>query len=221
MSQVEEQQTIWRVVFPSSNVGLDESFRISAAPIYGSGRRLASHSEASDVDNVMLHSWIVSRAMLEIPAGCAYSTGCYYNAFPAAYWAKWTGVCVVTLRMSVRGEATVIVHRSDSLAHDHVVSTTPVLSREKPQSISVDIQIGDMADGGWLWFDVEAGNSGSVTLSDAVWMTDSPAKRQLTASLAITTMNKPQWCIRQFNLLADMADMSLIDAVYVIDQGTR
>lgn len=69
MSQVEEQQIIWRVVFPSSNVGLDESFRISAAPIYGSGRRLASHSEASsDVDNVMLHSWIVSRDMLEIPA---------------------------------------------------------------------------------------------------------------------------------------------------------
>lgn len=221
MSQVEERQTIWRVVFPAANVGLDESFRISAAPIYGSGRRLASHSEASsDVDNDMLHSWVVSRAMLEIPAGYAYSTGCYYNAFPAAYWAKWTGVRVVTLRMSVRGEATVIVHRSDSSVHDHVVSTTPVLAQKVPQTVSIDIPIGDMADGGWLWFDIEASQAGSVTLSDAMWTTGAQPKRHLTASLAITTMNKPQWCIRQFNLLADMADMSLIDAVYVIDQGT-
>ncbi|NEG90196.1 glycosyltransferase [Bifidobacterium aerophilum] len=245
MSQA-EQHTIWRVVFPSSNVGLDESFRVAAAPIYGSGRALSDATDVDDattadttsVGNATLHGWIVSRTMLEIPAGHVYSTGSYYNAFPAAYWAQWTDVREVTLRMQVRGDATVTVYRSDSRAHVSVVSTAAVsaagsfptaptpaapqtVTQTDPQTVEVTVPIDGMTEGGWLWFDVEATGGQSVTLSDAAWLTDAPAKRNLTASLAITTMNKPEWCVRQFNLLANMADMSLIDAVYVVDQGTK
>ncbi|KAB8288635.1 glycosyl transferase [Bifidobacterium ramosum] len=235
MSQA-EQHTIWRVVFPSSNVGLDESFRIAAAPIYGSGHAVttaagtdtavddanvaAADTTSSAADNTTLHDWIVSRTMLEIPAGHVYSTGSYYNAFPAAYWAQWTNVQNVALRMQVRGNATVTVHQSDSHARDRIVSTVPVSSSATPQTVEATISIAGMRAGGWLWFDVAANDTDSVTLADAVWLSAAPENRTLTASLAITTMNKPEWCIRQFNLLANMADMSLIDAIYVVDQGS-
>ncbi|NMM98437.1 glycosyltransferase [Bifidobacterium olomucense] len=211
-----QQETIWRVVFPSGDVGLDESFRIAAAPIYGSGR-----AGGSSVANEILHSWVKDRTALEVPAGHVYSTGSYYNAFPAAYWAQWTNVQNVTLRMQVSGEAVITVHRSDSRAQDHVVSTVAVTPESSPDTVEVAVPISGMHEGGWLWFEVAAVGSTPVVLSDAVWLADVPANRNLTASLAITTMNKPEWCVRQFNLLANMADMNLIDAIYVVDQGTK
>ncbi|NEG54854.1 glycosyltransferase [Bifidobacterium platyrrhinorum] len=209
-----ELETIWRVVFPSANVGLDESFRVKAAPIYGSGRGPMGES----VNNESLHSWIRDRTSIEVPAGCGYSTGCYYNAFPAAYWAKWTNVQSATLRMRISGHGTITVHASDAKATEHTVYSKDVAASETIETI---IPIADMSEGGWLWFDVQASSSGPVTVSDAQWLASVPTRRTLTASLSITTMNKPEWCIRQFNLLADMADMSLIDAVYVVDQGTK
>lgn len=218
-----ELETIWRVVFPSGNVGLDEDFRVAAAPIYGSGRDAAGAS----VGNEVLHSWVRGRISIEIPAGSAYSTGCYYNAFPAAYWAQWTNVQSVTLRLRATGRGTVTVHASDEQANDRIVHSVDVNAAAGDGAaangdvIETIIPIAGMGEGGWLWFDVQAAADATITIADAQWLSSVPTKRTLTASLSITTMNKPEWCIRQFNLLADMADMNLIDAVYVVDQGTK
>ena len=209
---------MWRVVFPSANVGLDETFRVAAAPIYGSGRDAAG----APVNNETLHSWVKSRTSIEVPAGAAYSTGCYYNAFPAAYWAQWTNVQTVTLRAHIAGKGTLTVHASDPQAHSSVVYEEDlVASKLLGKTVEVTVPISGMTAGGWLWFDIQAAQGSPFTVSDAQWLSAAPAKRAFTASLSITTMNKPEWCIRQFNLLADMADMSLIDAIYVVDQGTR
>lgn len=213
-----QRETIWRVVFPSNNVGMDEEFRIAAAPIYGSGHDASGGS----LSNAELHKEITGRTSLEVPPEHTYSTASYYNAFPAAYWAQWTNVQQVVLNLTVAGEGSVTVHRSDADANDYIVAKKSVnATATSPQVVQIPVPIYGMAKGGWLWFDIEASADASVTLSDASWQTEVPAKRNLTASLAITTMNKPEWCIRQFNLLADMADMNLIDAVYVVDQGSN
>ena len=204
-----QRETIWRVVFPSNSVGLDEEFRIAAATIYGSGH----DASGAALGNAELHKEITGRTSLEVPSEHTYSTASYYNAFPAAYWAQWTNVQQVVLNLTVVGEGSVTVHRSDADANDYIVAKKSVnATATSPQVVQIPVPIDDMAKGGWLWFDIEASADASVTLSDASWQTEVPAKRNLTASLAITTMNKPEWCIRQFNL---------IDAVYVVDQGSN
>ena len=219
-------EMIWRVVFPSGSVGLDEDFQAAVTSIYGSGW----DSTGESVDNRMLHSWVKDRTSIEVPAGSKYSTGCYYNAFPAAYWAQWTNVQSVTLRLHTVGHGTISIYASDEKASERVIRNIEVNTTTGSAMAGVFadgdifetiIPISGMADGGWLWFDVQAAPDSSLTVSGAQWLASVPAKRVLTASLSITTMNKPEWCIRQFNLLADMADMSLIDAVYVVDQGTK
>ena len=58
-----QRETIWRVVFPSNNVGMDEEFRIAAAPIYGSGYDASGGS----LSNAELHKEITGRTSLEVP----------------------------------------------------------------------------------------------------------------------------------------------------------
>ena len=53
---------------------------------------------------------IVSRYSYRVPAQSRSSFGTYFNAFPAAYWRRWTIVEKVTLRVAVSGSGSVIVY---------------------------------------------------------------------------------------------------------------
>ena len=68
-----QRETIWRVVFPSNSVGLDEEFRIAAAPIYGSGH----DASGAALGNAELHKEITGRTSLEVPSEHTYSTASY------------------------------------------------------------------------------------------------------------------------------------------------
>ena len=207
---------LWRVVFPFGDCAPDKAFARRAMPVYA----VEPGNDAEAGEGTGPYGWVTGRRTISVPAGSTLSTACYYNAFPAAYWAQWTNVEDVELRLRVTGDAVITVKRSDSHARASVIAEIANDDTARPKSITVLVDITGMKSGGWLWFEVRAG-SGPAEIADAAWCATASPKRDMTASLAITTMNKPEWCIRQFDLLAHAADLNLIDAVYVVDQGTK
>lgn len=202
--------TLWRIVFPAGIDSISADFASRALPVYGEGT-MASGERAD------LNAWSPSRRSIVLPAGATYSSGSYYNAFQAAYWAHWTNVKTVTLTGMAEGTGIVRVLASDSRTKATELVSMPVSDGQ----FSFTTSIEGMDEGGCLWFEVTASADGPLTLSDAAWSTVASETRHGTVSMAITTMNKPEWCVRQFNVLADAGDLDLIDAVYVVDQGTR
>lgn len=201
---------LWHIVFPTDVASMPDDFAARATPVYGTGR--TASGETADIS-----SWTSRRRSITVPAGAGCSTGAYYNAFPASYWAHWTDVRTVTLTGSVTGSGTVRVLASDRNGDAHEVAS----QHAQDATVSFEVSIAGMEGGGCLWVDLAADANGPMTFANGVWGTATPKPRNGTMSLSITTMNKPEWCIRQFNLLADAGDLSLVDAIYVIDQGTR
>ena len=56
-------------------------------------------------------SW-PDRTSFTVPAGNEASFETYFNAFPAAYWRRWSQLDTVVLAMQVEGAATISVYRS-------------------------------------------------------------------------------------------------------------
>ncbi|WP_369343951.1 glycosyltransferase [Bifidobacterium aquikefiricola] len=213
VSSVPVKQRLWNVVFPPEDMGVNAHFAQEAAALYGAGY-------ASDGDRLsasQLRQCFVDRTSIRIPAGSRFSSEGYFNGFPAAYWSAWTQVHSVTLTMHVSGEVRVRIWHSNSRAR-----VTRVYSDEHNSgSLAVPVDISSLGAGGWLWFEVEAVQH-AVVMSDAAWLSDSrPLQPASSVSLAITTMNKPEWCMRQFRLIARYADLSIIDRIVVVDQGTQ
>lgn len=203
---------LWNVVFPPQDMGVSDHFSRDAAALYG----VAYSSRGDNLGIDVLHDWFVNRSCIRVPSACRFSSAGYFNAFPAAYWSKWTRVHCVVLRLRLSNEARVTVWQSNSRAQSMTVA-----SQLYPAgSVVVTVDIASLQEGGWLWFEVEAEEK-PVIISDAAWCSDTNPVRETKVSLAITTMNKPDWCIRQFKLIAQYADMRLINRIIVVDQGTQ
>ena len=159
------------------------------------------------------------RRSAAISAGRRVSFGTYFSAFPASYWRRWTAVDAVTLRVRLAGEATVVLYRSTARGHSHPVETIDVTDDE-PATIERTLPLTHFIDGGWYWFDIVAGPRGT-TLIEADWATltePAPAGR---LSIGITTFNRPGFLVDQLRTLGDAPQvLDLLDAVYVVDQGT-
>lgn len=164
---------------------------------------------------------VVDRTRLLVDAGQSVSLASYFNAFPASYWRRWTIVDKVRLTVSVEGAgATVVVNKSlangNSQRVDSAVSTEP-----GAQTFTFDLTLTPFIDGGWYWYDVQAGDH-AVTVS-AEWTAEVPADRAEhgTVDLAITTMNRPEFCSELLVQLGDDDLASYVDTVFVMEQGTQ
>lgn len=164
----------------------------------------------------------VGRRSVVVPVGRRASFATYFNAFPASYWRRWTRVEEVTLRVRIRGQGTVIVYRSSAKGHVQRVASArfdPGASREE----TFRLPLLPFIDGGWYWMDILAGE-GNAVLERADWCADLDAAgdvRQGRVSLGITTFNRPNFCVDQLVALAAAPEvLDVVDAVYVVDQGT-
>ena len=157
-----------------------------------------------------------------ISEGRRVSFGTYFNAFPASYWRRWTIVDSVTLRIRVAGESTIVLYCSTARGHSHPIETINVEPGE-PETIERTLPLTPFIDGGWYWFDIVAGPRGT-TLIQADWLVPVEPGRATTpgrVSIGITTFNKPDDVTDQLRTLGDATEIhDLLDAVYVIDQGT-
>ncbi|WP_293786011.1 glycosyltransferase [uncultured Aeromicrobium sp.] len=151
------------------------------------------------------------------PQRVSYAT--YFNAFPAGYWSKWTNVEQVTLTVQTQGEGVLEVFTSDASSQSRVTHSETLSGHHTTR---VDLSLRGHDDGGWFWFDLlPADVDAPVELVEATWSTDSAPRTQGKASVGITTFNKPDYCVDTLRALADAPTaLSVLDAIYLVDQGT-
>ncbi|HEY7142728.1 MAG TPA: glycosyltransferase [Streptosporangiaceae bacterium] len=160
------------------------------------------------------------RHSAEISAGRRVSFATYFNAFPASYWRRWSTVNSVTLRVRLAGEATIIIYRSTAKGLSHMVATMETVTGE-PETVQCTLPLTPFIDGGWYWFDIVAGPDGA-RLVEADWAAAPGAARAGRISIGITTYNRPDFMVETLRTLGEAAAaLALIDAVYVVDQGTE
>lgn len=171
----------------------------------------APYVEPSDV-----YEFIDRRSVRVLP-NRRLSLATYFNAFPASYWQRWTGFQAVTLTLTIKGTAQVLLIKSSARGRygvERAVSLTD-------ESASIELPLKSFFDGGYYWFDVIAGSEGAE-LSNAEWSVKALKTFQPhTVSVAVTTFNRPSYCVNQIETIAHSADTrEVLDKLYVIDQGT-
>jgi galactofuranosylgalactofuranosylrhamnosyl-N-acetylglucosaminyl-diphospho-decaprenol beta-1,5/1,6-galactofuranosyltransferase len=144
----------------------------------------------------------------------------YFNAFPASYWRRWTEFSTVRLVATVSGDGTFIVYRSTSKGHVQRAESRAVDS-ETPTTLEFELPLKPFIDGGWYWFEIEAGDH-DMTLHEAVWGFTTDRLQPGTLSIGITTFNRPEFCVDQLlSLSREPEVLARIDEILVIDQGTQ
>ncbi|MFC7376327.1 glycosyltransferase [Brachybacterium sp. GCM10030267] len=176
-----------------------------------SGSRFGSHAqvEISELDD---------RHSVRIPAHAMRSFGTYFNAFPAAYWRRWTPVRRIRLTVRTAGSGHLVVMRSTARG---------TLQRHESRTVSgagdqvFDLPLTAFGDGGWYWFDAYAGSE-DLTVMGAQWTADADlARTEGSFSISMTTMNKVEYCLDNIRTIAEDPDLrALLDVMYVVDQGS-
>ncbi|QIM19274.1 glycosyltransferase family 2 protein [Leucobacter coleopterorum] len=171
--------------------------------------RLSQHAH---IDSVL------SRSSSRVRPGERISYASYFNAFPAAYWQRWTVVTEVRLELRTRGAGTVIVYRSNSSGVQQQVEARTVSGSAVT---SFDLPLKSFSDGGWYWFDLIAGTE-DLTLEQGTWSTDAKPVNEGKLSLGMTTYNKPDFCVATLgNIAQNPALVEVIDRIFLVDQGTQ
>ena len=150
---------------------------------------------------------VLDRRRVRVPAGARVSFATWFAAFPAGWWARSTDVRAVRLDLALTGPG-----RVELFACDAAGRVRPIEGRTAPL-------VDD--DGGWLWFDVVAGDA-DVVLEHAQWVADAPVHDPGTLSLALTTFDRSASALALLRRLADEPELlAVVDEVVVTDQGTR
>ncbi|MBP1327130.1 galactofuranosylgalactofuranosylrhamnosyl-N-acetylglucosaminyl-diphospho-decaprenol beta-1,5/1,6-galactofuranosyltransferase [Leucobacter exalbidus] len=204
--------TLQNVVFPI-NKDPDVLPLYADAEVWSKiGDKQVRLSQNAHIDNVL------SRSSSRVRAGQRVSFASYFNAFPAAYWQRWTVVNAVRLTLRTQGPGTVIVYRSNASGVQQRVD-----SREVSGSAEhvFDLPLSMFSDGGWYWFDLIA-STDDLVLESGAWTTDATPVQTGKLSLGMTTYNKPDYCVSTLeNVAADPALLEGIDRIFLVDQGTQ
>lgn len=176
---------------------------------------------------------VLSRRAVAVPPSTQISFATYFNAFPASYWKRWTGVNEVALRMSVQGAGRVDLYRSkpngdvvhlqgkqlDTAADPDAAGPDGADGATGVTEIEFRVSLAPFEDGGWVWFDV-ATRHGALTVTDGAWVVATPLPPRRLA-VAITTFNRPADCVAALGALAeDPAVLDVVGTVFVVDQGS-
>jgi galactofuranosylgalactofuranosylrhamnosyl-N-acetylglucosaminyl-diphospho-decaprenol beta-1,5/1,6-galactofuranosyltransferase len=160
---------------------------------------------------------ILSRRSYRVEARSRTSFGTYFNAFPAAYWRRWTVVESVRLVATVSGTGSLFVYRSNARGNVYRVQGEPF---EGPTTLTFELPLATFADGGWYWFDIVAGDDGA-RLEQAQWESDVD-RPQGSVSIGITTLNRPDDVVALLSQLGAEDDLlAIVDRVTVVDQGSK
>jgi len=179
----------------------------SADPDAGAGQSLEGFGRVTEAGAVTL-------------PGRRLSFCTYFNAFPASYWRRWTDFASVSLRVRVRGEGTVTVYRSTAKGHVQRADSENFDTKDV-HTAEFDLPLKPFIDGGWYWFDVQAGEREALVV-EGVWAFETENAAQGTFSIGITTFNRPDFCVDQLiSMSREPAILALLEKIYVVDQGTQ
>lgn len=161
---------------------------------------------------------LLSRRSVRVRAGKRLSFGSYFNAFPAAYWRKWTTVSTVSLRVQTSGSGSLVVYRSNARGVTQRVESFRV-SGEASNTHS--LSLGQFGDGGWYWFDLIADADG-MTLVSADWSVPDNGKPVGHLNIGVTTFNRADYCTRTISTIASDPELRrVLNEMIVVDQGNE
>ncbi len=169
---------------------------------------------------------VLSRTSLAVRPGQRVSFATYFNAFPASYWRRWTTVDRVRLQVSVVGDASVIIYRSNSRGASIRMGSRPtgaVAGTPEGEATVVDVELDltPFVDGGWYWFDIVGGGQRSV-MTGARWDVRGISQREPRLSIGVTTVNKPDYVCRIVSTIGGDPELRRhLDSLYIVDQGTQ
>jgi galactofuranosylgalactofuranosylrhamnosyl-N-acetylglucosaminyl-diphospho-decaprenol beta-1,5/1,6-galactofuranosyltransferase len=151
------------------------------------------------------------------------STNTYFGRFPASYWQRWTTATEVRLEVVVSGSGQLSISASDRYGTPRVVAATEVPRRGSgtatEQQVTLTTKIDRFVDGGALWLELDTQEHG-MTVREVRWSVTAPRRLRPTA-VVVCTYNRPDDCLNTLEVLGgDDCAMQMVEAVYVIDQGT-
>ncbi|HEY6422214.1 MAG TPA: glycosyl transferase, partial [Pseudonocardiaceae bacterium] len=145
------------------------------------------------------------------------STNTFFGRFPASYWQRWTEVTLVEVSAIVQGTGRISVRASDSVGDVRTVATVMVEGAEHEQ-VRLRARIDRFVDGGALWLEASTGEAPLVL--DAVHWSVARPKRVRPTAVVICTYNRADDCLHTLKTLSlDDTTLSMVDTVYVVDQG--
>ncbi|MDQ4033315.1 MAG: glycosyltransferase family 2 protein, partial [Actinomycetota bacterium] len=146
------------------------------------------------------------------------SMNTFFGRFPASYWQRWTSVTEVRLEATVSGTGALAVVASDPDGCTRTVQTVRVAGA-RDEAVTLSASIDRFVDGGALWLEAVTGD-GALTVRGVRWSVGAARTLRPTA-VVMCTFNRPDDCLQTLAVLtADPDSMTMVDAVYVIDQGT-
>ena len=161
---------------------------------------------------------LLSRHSIRVRAGEQLSLGTYFNAFPASYWRRWTQLRDIRLVVETAGHGSVAVYKSNARGTVQRVDGARVDGDSRTEFL---LSIKPFGDGGWYWFDLASG-AGDLVLKEARWEGPPALRAGEQATIQITTMDKPDFCLANIRTLADHPEaLELAREVIVVDQGSR
>lgn len=159
---------------------------------------------------------LLGRRSVRVRAGKRLSFGSYFNAFPAAYWRKWTTVSTVSLRVQTSGSGSLVVYRSNARGVTQRVESFRV-SGEATNVHSLSLE--QFGDGGWYWFDLIADADG-MTLISADWSVPDNGQAAGRLNIGVTTFNRADYCSRTIAAIAADPELrAILNEMIVVDQG--
>ncbi|MHC1561838.1 glycosyltransferase [Actinomycetospora sp. C-140] len=218
---------------------LDEGTATSVKTTAPTAHRPGTYDETAD--EYVMHvrrsghrvAEVVSRTGVRLPERSDVSFAAYFNAFPAAYWRRWSVLHGVTLRLRVRGHGRVDVYRSTAkgvavhLAGEVVGTgdTADTAGSSAPddgaeREVTVPVSLTPFGDGGWVWFDLSSDNAPLELLSGG-WYADQEAPGRAAVAVGMPTFNRPSDCVATLRALGeDPLVRDALTAVIIPDQGS-
>ena len=158
------------------------------------------------------------RQRLVVHAGSEVSMDTYFGRFPASYWQRWTVVTEVDVEVTVSGSGRISLIASDTEGDTRTVAVQEVTDQQGGQ-VTLSTQLDKFLDGGFLW--VQFGTNDHDLVVDRLrWTVNAPKMLRPTA-VVICTFNRADDCTKTLQALAaDDEALDVLDAIYVVDQGT-
>lgn len=113
-------------------------------------RRLLNANRRTPADTSSQVFSVDGRTAVTVHKGHHASFCTYFNAFPASYWRRWTKVDTVRFTAEVRGAGMLQLMRSTGRGLIHPVREIPVEAVDKATTVSVDIAMDGLLDGGFF-----------------------------------------------------------------------
>jgi galactofuranosylgalactofuranosylrhamnosyl-N-acetylglucosaminyl-diphospho-decaprenol beta-1,5/1,6-galactofuranosyltransferase len=167
---------------------------------------------------VRLGNAVRERQRLVVHPSSEVTLDTYFGRFPASYWQRWTVVDEVELDVVVTGSGRVALIASDEEGETRTLAVREV-SDVRGGDVRLSAKLDMFVDGGFLWAEFATGD-GDLVVERLRWTVVPPERLRPTA-VVICTFNRADDCTKTLqSLSADDEALDVLDAIYVVDQGT-